>query len=231
MSASPCRCIAVDDDPVSLGIIEVLVERTEMLQWVKGFEDPVAAANYLRNEQPDILFLDVEMPEMTGIELLQTLRTPLQVILTTSKKSYALEAFEYEVTDYLLKPLQYPRFLKAVEKAVTRMLKPEQPKTRSLFVKEDHLLVSLPFEDIAWVEAYGDYVKIYTTGRMYTIYTTLKTVESRLPASEFLRVHRSFIVRLDRIENIDAGNLQIADKIIPVSNTYRPALMARIQTL
>ena len=232
-------CIIVDDDEMSLAILESLINKTGFLNLKEKFTSAIDAANYLRNKVIDVVYLDVEMPEMTGLELLSTLERKPQVILTTSNSKYALDAFDYDVTDYLLKPIEnYARFLKASNKAKDNSMKgigilPNQNAAleRFMFVKVDSLLVKIDYDTLLWVEAYGDYVKIYTEQKMYLVYTTLRAVEQELPITEFMRVHRSYIIRLDKIENIDQGNLQIRDKIIPISNTYKPKLMERIHTL
>ncbi len=232
-------CIIVDDDPMSIAILKSLIQKTDFLTLSAQFTSAIEAANFLRKETIDLIYLDVEMPEMTGLELLSTLVKKPQVILTTSNSKYALDAFDYDVTDYLLKPIEnYARFLKASNKAKENSMKgigvlhdQNTGMDRYLFVKVDSLLVKIEYDSVLWVEAYGDYVKIYTNEKMYLVYTTLRTVEKELPTTEFMRVHRSYIIKLDKIENIDQGNLQIRDKIIPVSNTYKTKLMERIHTL
>jgi len=232
-------CIIVDDDTMSLTILESLIKKTDFLHLKDKFTSAVEAANFLRKEDVDVIYLDIEMPEMTGLELLSTLDKKPQVILTTSESKYALDAFDYDVTDYLLKPIEnYARFLKASNKAKENSMQgigvladQNTGVDRYLFVKVDSLLVKIDYDSLLWVEAYGDYVKIYTAQKMYLVYTTLRAVEAELPTSEFMRVHRSYIIRLEKIENIDQGNLQIRDKIIPISNTYKPKLMERIHTL
>lgn len=236
-------CIIVDDDDMSITIIESLINKTDFLNLKGKFSSPIDAASFLNKETVDLLYLDVEMPEMTGLELLSTLTIKPQIILTTSNSKYALDAFEYDVTDYLLKPIDsYARFLKASNKAKENYHKSvatlsEQNAEgkvgvdKSLFVKVDSVLVKIDFDELLWVEAYGDYVKIYTDKKMHLVYTTLRAVEDKLPNNEFMRVHRSYIIRLDKIENIDQGSLLIKDKIVPVSNTYKTKLMERLHTL
>ena len=236
-------CIIVDDDDMSITILESLITKTDFLNLKGKFSSAIDAASYLNKETVDLLYLDVEMPEMTGLELLSTLTIKPQIILTTSNSKYALDAFEYDVTDYLLKPIaNYARFLKASNKAKENYQKgigtlSEQNNEgkigvdKCLFVKVDSVLVKIDFDMLLWVEAYGDYVKIYTDKKMHLVYTTLRAVEDKLPTNEFMRVHRSYIIRLDKIVNIDQGSLLIKDKIVPVSNTYKTKLMERLHTL
>ena len=228
------KYIIVDDEHFAHDIIKGYCEQIQYLQFGQSCYDAIEALLYLKNEHVDLIFLDVEMPEMSGIDLIKTLEHKPQIILISSKENYALDAFALQVTDYLLKPLtDYPRFLKAVIKAkeVIDRAGVERSNKEGIFLKVDSLLVNFNLGDINYIEAYGDYVKVHTKLKIYTIYATLKGVEKKLPKNEFIRIHRSYIVRIDQIQNIDNNNLQIHDKIIPVSNTYKPVLMERINTL
>ncbi len=232
------RCIIVDDDRMSLRILQSLVEKTDFLSLVGAYDNALRAARALVEQEVDLLFLDVEMPDMTGLELIETLERKPQIIITTSKEQYAMKAFDHDAADFLLKPIEnYARFLKAVRKAMGNLRKPA-PVTpagaepvNTVFVKVDSLLVSFNLKEVHYIEAYGDYVKIHTEGKTYVVHTKLRTVEDTLPDRDFARVHRSFIVRIDKIKNIDTSNLQVGTKIIPISNSYRPLLMEKIQTL
>lgn len=230
-------CIAVDDDFVALKIVESLVDKVEFLDYKGGFHDATDGANAVQTMKPDILFLDVQMPGLSGIDILKNLKDMPEVILVTSQAKFALEAFEFQVTDYLLKPIEnYARFLKAVTRAAENISKkpaetPAASSESSFFVKTDSLLVNLDIRSIGVIEAYGDYVKIHAGDKTHVVYTKMKAVEERLPSNDFVRVHRSYIVRIDKIKNIDQGNLQVGDKVIPVSNSCRPALLGRIQML
>lgn len=229
-------CILVDDDRMSLKILQSLVSKTPFLQMVGAYENPVEAFKALSESKVDILFLDVEMPEMTGLELLDTLSDLPQIILTTSKQTYAVDAFEYEVTDFLLKPItNYSRFLKAVRKAKALLEstdeKPSNNEINHIFIKVDSLLVKFYLDEILYIEAFGDYVKIHTEEKTSIVHAKLRTVEEKLPQSDFVRIHRSYIVRLDKINNIDPSNLEIGKKVIPISNSYRANFLAKINTL
>ena len=229
-------CAVVDDDAMTLKIIESLVKKTDSLQLMGAFQDPVVAANALQQQPVDLLFLDIEMPDMTGLELIKTLHPKPQIIIISSKKEYALDAFEYQVTDYLLKPIAggYARFLQAVQRAQEKhapAAMPETGKQKDIYLKVDSLLVKFDLNDIHWVEAFGDYVRVKTPDKLHTVYATLKSVEDVLSSEEFIRIHRSYIVRVDKIVNIDQGNLQVGDKILPVSQSYRKKLLEKIMTL
>ncbi len=230
-------CVLVDDDRMSLKILQSLVEMTPFLHLSGVFENPIEAFKMLSELKIDILFLDVEMPEMTGLELLDTLSTPPQIILTTSKQNYAVQAYDYEVTDFLLKPINnYSRFLKAVRKAKSNLAprvvsKSKEGGINHIFIKIDSLLVNFNLEKIIYIEAFGDYIKIHTEEKTFVAHSKLRTVEETLPTQDFARIHRSFIVRLDKIKNIDPTNLEVGKKILSISNSYRANLLAKINTL
>lgn len=221
-------CIIVDDDRFSIEILRKLVEQTAGLNLVQSFEDPVEAMKFLSENTVQLMFLDVEMPGMTGLELINSLKEPPAVILVTSKKEYALEAFEFDVVDFLLKPPNLPRFLKAVDKAKEK-LKQERNAVEFrgdfIFVKSDSALVKLDMRDILWVEALADYVAIVTPRKKYVAHSTMKSIEGKLPSHQFLRIHRSYIVRIDKIDAIEDNTVVIDGKVIPVGGTYRDKLM------
>ena len=224
------RCAIVDDDELSIRLIVEYINQTDFLDLSGTFTNAIKASNALLREPVDLIFLDVEMPDMTGLELIRSLEKKPQVILITSKSDYALEAFEYQVADYLLKPVSYSRFLKAVNKArelhEVKQKGATQPK--HLYIKEDSVLVNVPLSNIMWIEALGDYVTIHLTDKKHTVLTTMKSLETKLPENEFMRVHRSFIVRIDKISNLDGNMLVVGKKLLPIGKSYRKALMDRL---
>ena len=224
------RCAIVDDDEMSIRLITEYINQTDFLNLVGAYSSAIKASNVLLREPVDLIFLDVEMPDMTGLELIKSLERKPQIILITSKKDYAIEAFEYQVADYLLKPVGYSRFLKAVTKA--RELFEVKQKSASapkhLYIKEDSVLVNVALNDIVWIEALGDYVTIHLTDKKHTVLTTMKAMDGKLPSDEFMRVHRSFIVRVDKINNLDGNMLVVGKKLIPIGKSYRKALMYRL---
>lgn len=230
MSQSKFRAIVVDDDKLQLEVISDFVKNTNFLDLEGSFHEPLLALEYIVNTSPDILILDVEMPKLSGLELIRSLKNPPRTIIITSKSEYAVEAFELDAIDYLLKPVDsYPRFLKAATKACEG-LRPTQSRRIEdvIYVRENSLLVSLNVADILYFEAYGDYVKIETPKKVHVVYSTLGKIEDQL-SDDFIRVHRSYIVRFDKIKNIDQGNIQVGEKIIPISQTMKPKLMSRIK--
>ena len=228
------KCVIIDDDPIAAAVIEGLVIKTPFLELSRTFNDPLEAINYFNEASAaDLVFLDIEMPKLSGLDLVKVLPGQQKVIITSSKKDYALAAFDFNVVDYLLKPVtDYPRFLKAVNKAKETTSPANETVTPgNVFVKVDSLLVNLDLGEILYVEAFGDYVKIHTPAKVYVVYSTLKAVESKLPREMFQRVHRSYLVGLKHVSNIDQGNLQVKNKIIPISGSYKEALINRLNVL
>lgn len=227
------NCLIVDDDPMSVKIIEKFVGQTDFLTLVTSCTDAFEASAVLKREKIDLIFLDVEMPEMTGIELIESLQHKPQIVLITSKEDYAVDAFYHEVTDYIVKPPSYPRFLKAANRALSNLEERSvvDVKQDSLFVKVDSQLVSIKMDSINMVEARADYVTIHTDNKRYTVYSTMKGIEAKLPPEDFLRVHRSFIVNKNRIDTIEDNTLVMGQKLIPVGVTYRERFMKKLNLL
>ncbi len=225
-------CVIIDDDPLSIKILSALIEKTTTLDLKKTFTNPITAGEYLLEKPVDLLFLDVEMPEMTGLDFLGTLDYKPQVIIISTHEKYASKAFELEATDYLDKPINDDsRFITATQRVIKNHELKHNTSPDNIFLKVDSVLVNFNLTDIDFIEAYGDYIKVHAQNKVYTIYATLKSLENTLPPSSFVRVHRSYIVRLDKIANIDISCLKIKDVTIPISNTYKPQLLAKIKTL
>jgi DNA-binding LytR/AlgR family response regulator len=237
--STPLRCLVVDDDHLSRNVIASFVERHDGLLLSATAESAVEAANCLQESDFDVLFLDVEMPDMSGLELLRSLSERPQVILVTVKEDYAVEAFAVEVTDYLVKPVRYARFLQAVER-VQRRLEAARPSATTadeplsddyVFIKVDGRLIKLDLTTVRWIEAQGDYVKIQTDQNAYLVHNTMKHMEANLPTQAFARVHRSYIVRIDRIMDIEDTSVVVEGKVIPIGRSYRDSLLSRLRTL
>lgn len=207
------------------------VLKISYLNLVEACSSPLAAMEILRQQPIDLLFLDIQMPEITGISLLKALQKKPMVILTTAYSEYALEGYELDVVDYLLKPITFERFLRAVEKASQRRMAPTQqpvekavaadPSQPFVFVKDGTKMVKVRWEDILYVEGLKDYVTIHTKQQKVVTLQRLKALEEQLPADKFLRIHNSFIVAVDAIEVIHKGEVQIGSALIPISDTYR----------
>ncbi|HTB05690.1 MAG TPA: LytTR family DNA-binding domain-containing protein [Bacteroidia bacterium] len=221
------KCIIIDDNEVARAAARHCVEKTPSLTLLGTYTNPIEALEAIKHNKPDLLLLDVEMPEMSGIDFIKTFHDIPQVILITSKKDYAAEAFDYNVTDYIVKPIEYLRFLKAITKAKDMLdsYKKEDAGSNELFIKVDNRFVHLALKDIYMVEALADYVNIFTDKQRYTVLSTMKAIEDKLPKNDFIRVHRSYIVRIDKIKEIDDHTIVIADKNVPVSRNQKEALM------
>ena len=227
------KCLIVDDNLIARATLSQLATHVSDLTVAGECCDAMEAYQFLRNNQVDILFLDIEMPEMTGLELTRSLDNKgMVVIFTTSKKEYAVEAFELNVADYLIKPFTPARFLQAVGKAreilSSKNDKLQQINDEFIFVRDSNIMRRLKFDDILYAEAMGDYVKFYTTQTFYAIHGTLKSAEERLPGTKFIRVHRSYIVAVSKIDTFQEGGLVVGGKYVPVADAYRKTLNSRI---
>ncbi|MDR6462031.1 LytTR family DNA-binding domain-containing protein [Chryseobacterium sediminis] len=227
------KALIVDDNDIARTTLAHLAKQIPNLTVIDEFSNAINAYNYLQSNPVDLIFLDIEMPEMTGIELTKTLSGKDTIIIfTTSKKEYALEAFELNIADYLLKPIMPARFLQAVSKAQTilesRKENVEVTRDEFLFVRDSNVTRRLKLDDIFYAEAMGDYVKFYTKEKMFAIHGKMKTAEERLPKDHFIRVHRSYIVSVSKIDTLQDGGIMINGKFIPVADAYRKALNTRM---
>lgn len=226
------NCIIVDDDHLTRMTIKNFIEETEGLSLIAECSSAVEAVKLLSKETVDLIFLDIQMPNMTGIELVKSLEQLPQIIFITGSSQHAIEAFEYDVVDYVMKPVSYARFLKAVKKAQkAQKNKKNTSKTDSIYIKVNSSLMKIDAKEIEWIEANGDYVTVNTTSKSYTVYSTLNGIESKLPPNDFLRIHRSYIVRIDKITAIDDYIVMINKKDIIVSKTYKKELMKRLNLI
>lgn len=243
------RCLIIDDDPTTRTVLSRYAEQHAHLNPLGTCESGVEAMNRIAESTPDLLFLDVNMPMMTGLELAETLPDEVQVVIVTGDGEHAVDAFEAEATDYLVKPVRYARFAKAVSRAQKQhqgrrarqepaapsppaaAAEPGPAPPDSVFVKVDGRLIRLALSDIRWVEAQGDYMMVHTVNKRYLIHSTMKGLDAKLPDDQFVRVHRSHIVRIDQIKDIQDSTLVIDGKVIPIGGSYYDALIERIQTL
>ena len=224
--------IIVDDEPISRSFLERYCEKIGTVNILGSFPDSESALVFLQKNEVDILFLDVEMPGDTGFQLLDKLTVMPKVILTTSKTDYAYDAFQYNVTDYLKKPFSYVRFQESVSKAYEAFAdKKEQvkeAKKEDVFIKSDGKLTRLNYDDILYIESVGDYVKYCTPDKKYITHSTLKAVEEKINGQHFMKVHRSFIVNLRKISNIQEYTLLIGSSLIPISKLLKTEVMGRL---
>lgn len=216
--------------------LKQLVSQVQSLDLVGECSDAMEAYNYLNSTAIDLLLLDIEMPDMTGLELIRKLgnKKPL-IIFTTAKKDYAVEAFELNVVDYLVKPITLSRFVQAIEKANETLESDKQEvkleEQGFVFVKDNGVLKRISIDDITYLEAMGDYVKVHTPQKFHVVHATLKSIEEKLPASKFVRVHRSYIVAVNKIDYIQEGTIAIGKNTVPVADTHKAALNKRLNLL
>jgi DNA-binding LytR/AlgR family response regulator len=218
------KCIIIDDEPLPLELLSVYVSKIERIEVIGKFNDPVKAVDFIRNEQVDLMFLDIEMPHLNGIDLLKSLVTKPMVIFTTAYPNFAVDGFELNAIDYLLKPFDFERFKKAVDKAIEFNEFNSRPKgTKAepfIFVKSEYKAVKINLNDIIYVEGMDSYVKIYAGGRPVLSLMSMKAMLEMLPPEEFIRVHRSFIIPISKVKSIRNKVFLIGDKEIPVGGTY-----------
>lgn len=238
------NCIIIDDEETARMIIQQLCSQVDELNVIEDFPNAIQAIKFLNKEEVDLIFLDIHMPDFTGFDFIDTLKNPPKIILTTSDKNFALEAFEYDcIVDYLVKPITLPRFLKAIQKAesattetvteASTELPSNAPssKENELYINIDRRLIKINIPTINLIEAKGDYVLIKTEKQNYTVHSTLKKVEEKLPTDLFLKVHRSYIINIKKIIDIEDNSVLIAKDVIPVSRSNRPELMKRLNML
>jgi DNA-binding LytR/AlgR family response regulator len=233
------NCIIIDDDPLSLRVVEEFVNRTDFLDLKYTFHDAVEAINTINvsDDDIDLIFLDIEMPEMSGIDFLNTVKDLPQIIIISSQEKYALQAFDYDVVDYLLKPITFSRFYKAATKARDNISVTGEQKQVSdeIFIKKDSALVRLKYEDILWVEAMENYVVINSYDQKFTIHFTMKSIINQLPADQFKRVHRSYIVNIRNIDRIEDNyviiNSNRGQKNIPIGKAYKEKFLKELNLI
>lgn len=228
-------CMIVDDEPLAVKMIENYVSRTDGLSLVASFNDPVEALAELDKQCIDMVFLDIQMPDLDGLNFSRQVPAATKIIFTTAFKQYAFDSYEVNAVDFLLKPIRYQKFLIAVEKVRERLeaVKPGEPERKSMFIRIDSQLRQIDFTRILYVSGLKDYVHIYLTDEARPIIThlTMKAVEDMLPASTFMRVHRSYIIALDKIKSVDRNNcIYIGDEVIHVTDAYKEVFDAYLNS-
>lgn len=226
--AEPLRCIIVEDEPLALERLRGYVQQLSLLQLVAAFDNAGDALSFLMTNPIDLLFLDINLGGPTGIDLLETNTVTCPVILTTAHSEFALKAYDLKVADYLLKPFTFPRFVQAVERAVSADSRDTGTDRSYFFVKTEQRLERVRFAELLYIEGDGDYRQIQTLTRRISTLEKFSELEQRLTRDLVCRVHKSFMVALDKIETIERDRIRIRDKYIPVSGTYRDDFYARI---
>jgi len=226
------KCLVVDDEPLALDIIENYISKIPELELAKTCNNAIEALETLRNEDIAILFLDIQMPEITGLEFLRSLKNPPVVIFTTAYSEYAVDGFDLDAVDYLLKPISFDRFLKATNKAINALVestRKEQVNSDHIFVKADKKMVKIMLKDILYIEGLKDYVMIFTSEKRTITLQTMKNLEQWLPKSMFIRIHRSFIISIEKVQSVVGNSVDIAGKLLPIGKNYREPFMALVE--
>ncbi|MDT0644933.1 LytTR family DNA-binding domain-containing protein [Zunongwangia sp. F363] len=238
------NCIIIDDEQMARIIIEEMIANTRQLNLKASFNSAIEAIKFLNINEVDLIFLDIHMPAFTGFDFIQTIKNPPKIVLTTSDKNFAITAFEYDcIVDYLVKPIAPERFEKAIDKVKSSTSlpikdsaldnhKPENDENyKVLYVNIDRRLVKIEIPSIKLIEAKGDYILIKTETKNYTVHSTLKKIEDKLPDDQFLKVHRSYIINFHRIIDIEDNSVLIEKDVVPVSRSNRSELMRRVNLL
>ena len=231
------NCIIIDDEPLARKGLREYISDVDFLQLVGEYDNPLKATEKISSGDVQLLFLDIQMPKITGLDFMKTLQKPLPVIFTTAFPQYALDGFELNALDYLVKPISFDRFLKAALKAKEyyevrqkndsdTTAAPE--KQEYFFIKADNRLVKVSFDDILFIEALQNYVVVHTREKKLITYLTFKSVEEYLPSAQFIKVHKSFIIAFDKVDSFEGNQLFIGRHCIPVSRNFRDVLVSRI---
>ncbi len=230
------KCIAIDDEPLALDLMVDYISRTPFLEFDKGFTNPFNALTYLMNNPVDLIFLDINLPELSGIQLLKSLPTRPMVIFTTAYPEYGAESYDYDAVDYLIKPIKYERFLKAANKATERhnLKKKEKHSPEPLAGGDDFIMIKsgtqhfkVKLDQILYIEGAGNYMTFYTSDKKILSLLTMKDAIELLPSDKFVRIHKSYIVSLNHIDIVENHRVIIKGKPIPIGITYRQQFLLR----
>ncbi len=231
------RCLIIDDEPLATNVIKKYLKEFNQFEIAGVCHSAIEAFNLLKNKSPQVVFLDINMPNMSGIDLIKTLEHPPLIVITTAYRDYAVEGFEYNVFDYLVKPIAFPRFMKTIDRLTERLLeKPVKGAGNSskeedfIFVKVDKKMVKIMFADILYIESLKDYVRIKTVYEDFITHHTLAGITVSLPPEQFMRIHRSYTIALAQVKALDGNSVEIGGKSLPVGRNYRVELKKVIQS-
>ncbi len=227
------KCLIVDDEPLAIDVLENYLQRFENME-TRRCENALDAFRYLKEEKFDLIFLDIEMPLLTGLDFLGTLKDPPPVIITTAYRDYAVEGFEFEALDYLVKPISFPRFVKAFERAMKinkdgdNLNDSHTDENEYLFLKVDRKFVKILISEILYIESLKDYVRVTTKSSSFISYQSLTSITEKLPSDKFIRIHRSFTISVDKVNSIEGNCIEIDGKLLPVSREHRQEVLKKI---
>lgn len=229
------RCIVIEDEILARKSLEKLCSNDSELQLMASFEDAVEALDFMNKEEIDLIFLDIELPSMSGLQFLDAVPYMPEIIVTSGNKDYAFDAFEFDVADFLVKPIRLNRFNKSIEKAnnrLTQISKAAQASAkREIYLKSDRKMIRIPYDEICYLESVGDYVKVVTNSESYMIHSTLSSLDERLFHPRFIKVHRKYIVNMDKINDIEDNSIMLSGKVVPLSRAQRPIFFRSIHIL
>lgn len=231
------NCIIVDDNKLARTALKQLIEQVEFLDLKAEFSNAMDTFNYLGKDSIDLIFLDIEMPDMTGIELIKNLNKRPIIIFITSQKNYAIEAFELNVADYIVKPVTLSRFMIAVSRAKElfenkgQKVEIEGNRKDYIFVRSNSVLTKIKIDDIVYIQALGDYVNIYSFDKRYTVHITLRGMEEKLPLGKFHRLHRSYLVALDHVDVIEEGTAYVGKHPLPIGEQFKKELLKKLNLI
>jgi DNA-binding LytR/AlgR family response regulator len=229
-------CLIVDDEQLARKLLEEFVQKVPGLELKGSCKNPLEAMDILQNENIDILLLDIQMPELTGVEFLKTLKNKPTTIFTTAYSEYAVEGYQLDVIDYLVKPFSLDRFIQAINKAIGQIELKKKAELKGddqglkefLLLHADHKIYKVKLEEIQYIEGLKEYVSYYTKEKRIIVLQSLKSIEESLPYDQFIRIHRSYIVPIDKIKSLDGNQVQIGDKLIPIGRSYKDEVMKRV---
>jgi len=235
------KCVIIDDEPLAQQLIGQYIADVPSLEVVGRFQNGLEAMDLLRKQSVDLLFLDINMPKINGLDLLRSMRNPPVVIITTAYREYAVDAYELDVVDYLEKPYSFHRFLRAIEKAKEKMIaanvnqvpppsSSSEKSARFIFVKTNKKSLKIHLDDIHYVESLSDYVRFHLSDQRLTIHATLKNVEQWLPANEFPRIHKSYMVALSKVVSVEGNQVKLAEQDLPIGSNYRKAFLQLVES-
>jgi DNA-binding LytR/AlgR family response regulator len=229
------RCVIIEDEPLAISKLETFIAKVPGLNLLKTFQSGVEAIGWLRENPADLIFLDIQMEQLTGIQFLEATDLDTRIIITSAYEEYAIKGFELNVTDYLLKPYSFQRFIKAVDKVIDyyserkELIKADVNNSRFLFVKTEFRYERIDIDNILYIQGMKDYLRIICSDKKIMTLQSFSKIEHRLPAGKFCRVHKSYMVALDKIRSVERGVVIIADQRIPVSNTYKESFYKKIK--
>ena len=228
------KCLILDDEPLAVDVIENYLKRLPNIESFKS-NNAIDAFQIMQREKIDLIFLDIEMPLMSGLDFLKTMKAPPAIVITTAYRDYAVEGYEHDALDYLVKPVSFPRFMKAFEKvmrylqAANTSAEDAESGKRHLFLKVNGKFVKIAITEILYVESLKDYIKVVTPGNFWISYQTLTSITEKLPGDKFMRIHRSFTIAIDKVSAMEGGCVVIGEKLIPFSRELRQDVVKRIR--